>query len=132
MNKRFAGKLKSELALKLREAMNEKGISTYKELIEKSGISINNHLSDVLTGKQSIKEKDLIKISTLLDIPMDYFRRNMKAEVRYYVEEYIPLVIEKNKYHKVEKTDEQRRLERREYNRLYKRKQRARLKENGR
>lgn len=128
MNKRFVGKLKSELALKIRDAMNKKGISTYRELIEKSGVSINNHFSNILTGKQSIKEKDLIKISQILEIPMDFFKINMREEVRYRVEEYIPIIKEENKHHKVLLTDEERRAKVREYNRIYKKKQRAKLK----
>ena len=128
MNTRFAGKLKSELALRIKEAMNEKGIATYKELIKKSGVSINNHFSDVLIGRQAIKESDLLKISVTLDIPMEYFRRKMKAEVRYRVEEYVPVTEEANKHHRVLLTDEERRQKIREYNTAYQRKRRARIK----
>lgn len=101
MNKKFAGKLKSELAITIKKAMNNKGIATYKQLIEYCGLeNINNHLSDILTGRQKIKETDLLKLSNKLEIPMDYFRRIMKSETRYYVEEYIPISEEINKCHK--------------------------------
>ena len=128
MNTCFAGKLKSKLALKIREAMNKKGITTYKELLEKSGVSINNRFSDILTGKQAIKESDLLKISVILDIPMEFFRREMKAETRYRIEKYVPITEEVNKYHKALLTDEERKQKIREYNTAYQRRRRARIK----
>lgn len=90
MNKKFARKLKSELAFDIADAMDKKGIATYNQLYERAEILHNPRLHDVLKGNQPIKEVDLLKISKALDIPMDYFRRKMRAETKYYVDEYIP------------------------------------------
>lgn len=103
MNKKFARKLKSELAITLAKAMDKKGIATYEQLIEYCALDMNPRISDVLKGKQKIKEKDLIKISQKLEIPMDYFRRKMKSETRYYVEEYIEEENEEEKKAKIYK-----------------------------
>ena len=65
--------------------------------------NINRSLSDILTGKQKITETDLLKISQKLEIPMNYFRRIMKSETKYYVDEYIPIIEEENKFHKSSK-----------------------------
>lgn len=118
MTKKYGCKLKSELAYIFKNAMNKKGISTYKELLEKCDIKINNHLSEIFTGKQKIREKDLLKLSIFLEIPMETFKRFMKKEVKYYVEEYVEMP----------NFNEIREREIREYNKLYKRKQRAKMK----
>jgi len=88
-------KLKSELALTIRNAMIKKGIYTYKELIKQCDIKkdINYRFLDVLVGKQKILEEDLMKISNVLEIPMSYFKKNMKREIKYYIEEYTPIDI---------------------------------------
>lgn len=81
----------SELEIIIRTAMRKKGIYTYKELYKICDLhGINIRFSDILQGKQKIKEDDLLKLSEKLEIPMSYFQQKMKKEIKYYVDEYKP------------------------------------------
>lgn len=76
----------------------------------------------MLTGKQKITETDLLKISQKLDIPMDYFRRIMKSETKYYIDEYIPISEEQNKFHKLAKIKNEKEYQHDYYMRVTKKK----------
>ena len=112
--------LKTELTMRIRKAMKEKGISSYRELLKKSEIKINPHFNDFLTGRTAIKEEELLKISETLDIPLDFLIGKMKKEVKYRVIDIEPVAEEYDDVKKREKL--------REYNRLYKRQWRKKRK----
>lgn len=82
-------KYKTELENKIQEAMNKQGISTYNELMEKCKFeNINNSykLSRIFTGECKIDEIDIFKLSKILEVPIDFFNRNMKKQTKYYIE----------------------------------------------
>lgn len=91
MSRLFGSRLKSELALRIAQSMNVKGISNYEELRKKCNFNSQIHFHEIITGKRAITEENLIVISSVLDIPLDYFKRQMKRQVKYKVEEYIPV-----------------------------------------
>ena len=75
--------LKSEITIKIKEAMNEKGIQSYEELFQMANVKVNNRFTDIIKGRQCIKEEDLLKLSKTLDIPMEYFTSQAQAEIKY-------------------------------------------------
>lgn len=117
--------LKTELATKIREAMKEKGILSYKELYKKSNVEITEHFSKVLNGERTMPEKELLKILETLEIPKEFLEGKVEKQIRYRIIDLEPVA--QNDEEKIKELNYSK--DRKEYQRLYKRMWREKNKE---